>query len=81
MLFGPREKAVGIDEGGWSRIDEGRWAATVNGGIAESDGMTVELRGFWRKPTDVGKQFEEVPRRLEGIWRCERVRGESKQFW
>jgi hypothetical protein len=46
VLFGPREKAVGIDEGGWSRIDEGRWAATVNGGIAESDGMTVELRGF-----------------------------------
>jgi hypothetical protein len=33
-------------------------------GIARSDGMTVELGGFWRKPTEVEEQFEEVPRRL-----------------
>jgi hypothetical protein len=26
--------------------------------------MTVKLEGFWRKPTDIGEQFEEVPRRL-----------------
>jgi hypothetical protein len=65
-------------EGG--RIDEGGWAATTNGGIAESDGMTVELRSFWRKPTEVGRQFEEVPRRLVSIRMCKRVRGESRQF-
>jgi hypothetical protein len=30
------------------------------------------LEGFWRKPTDIGEQFEEVPRRLredsDGEW-------------
>ncbi len=40
-------------EGG--QIDEGGWAATANGGIAESNVMTIELGGFLRKPTEVGK--------------------------
>jgi hypothetical protein len=33
------------DEWRWCRIYEGR-AVTANGGIAESDGMAVELRSF-----------------------------------
>jgi hypothetical protein len=44
-------------------------------------GMTVELGGFWRKPTEFGERFEEVPR---GLRHDLDVRvssgGESKQF-
>jgi hypothetical protein len=61
--LGTWEVAADNDEWRWCRIYEGR-AVTVNGGIAGSDGMTVELGGFWRKPTEVGERFEEVPRRL-----------------
>jgi hypothetical protein len=44
--------------------------------------MTVELGSFWRKPTEVGERFEELPRILWAILMCKRVRkGESKQFW
>ncbi len=76
MLYGAREKAAGIDERGWSRIDEGGWAATANGGIVEPNRMTVELGGFWRKPTDVGERLEEVSRRLKGD---SDVRGKRKR--
>jgi hypothetical protein len=38
--------------------------------------MTVELGGFWRKPTDVGERLEEVPRRLKGD---SDVRGKRKR--
>ncbi len=50
--------------------------ATTNGGIVGPNGMTVELRGFWRKPTDVGERLEEVPRRLK---RDSDVRGREKR--
>jgi hypothetical protein len=81
VLYGAREKAAGIDERGWSRIDEGGWAATANGGIVEPNGMTVELGGFWRKPTDIGERLEEVPRKLKGIQMCvEKRRGKQVFF-
>jgi hypothetical protein len=70
VLYGAKEKAAGIDEKGWNRINEGGWAATANGGIVEPNGMTVELGGFWRKPTDVGERLMEVPRRLKRIRVC-----------
>jgi hypothetical protein len=55
--LGTWEVAADNDEWRWCRIYEGR-AATASGDIAGSDGMTVELGGFWRKPTDVGERFE-----------------------
>jgi hypothetical protein len=39
---------------------------TANGGIAESDGMIVELGGFWRKPMEVRRGDQTVRRRLGG---------------
>jgi hypothetical protein len=38
--------------------------------------MTVELGGFYRKPTNVGERLEEVPRRLK--WDSD-VRGKKKR--
>ncbi len=78
------EMAAGI-HGGWgSRIGKRGWTATANGEVAESDRMTVELGGFWRKLTEVGGQFMEVPRRLrhesnvEWVRRRERIVLEEK---
>jgi hypothetical protein len=42
--------------------------------------MTVELGGFWRKPTDVGERLEEVPRRLKGFG-CAWKKGEVDKFF
>jgi hypothetical protein len=50
--LGTWEVAADNDEWRWCRIYEGR-AVTTNGGIAKSDEMTVELKSFWRKPTEV----------------------------
>jgi hypothetical protein len=43
--------------------------------------MTVELGGFWRKPTDVGERLEEVPRRLKGIRMCVERRKRQTSFF
>jgi hypothetical protein len=43
--------------------------------------MTVELGGFWRKPTDVGERLEEVPKRLKGVRMCVEERRGRQVFF
>ncbi len=61
----------------WRRTsgDDERWEAGL-------DGTTVELGGFWRKPTDVEEHFWGGAEKTGGIGMSERAQKEWRDsFW